>query len=152
MGTVAALAEYLDFELSPDERTLAFSRVDDVQTLGDVWTLNLERRLATPITNNPTNEASAIWSPDGGQLAFRSNRHGNSDVFHLRATGGAVEDRWLAMKSNLILSDWSGANGHIVITNTGPSGFGIWTWDGKPGSEPREAIRSRGNAAASSST
>jgi Tol biopolymer transport system component/predicted Ser/Thr protein kinase len=144
--TVAPLAEYLDFEISPDGRTLAFVRVDDVQTLADVWTLDFERRTPARITNAPSNEASLVWSPDGAYLAFRSNRRGNSDIFRVRASGG-TEDMWLAMKSNLIVSDWSGATGHVVITNTGPSGFGIWTWDTKPGSEPRLAIQSRSNAA-----
>ena len=147
LGTVASFAEYLDFELSPDGGTLAFTRVDNVQTLADVWTLDLERRLETRITNDPMNDASTVWSPEGAELAFRSNRHGNSDLFRVRATGGGVEEEWLAMRSNLILTDWSGANGHIVMTNTGPSGFGIWTWDQKPGSEPRLTIQSRGNAA-----
>lgn len=146
LDAVAPLAEYLDLELSPDQRTLAFTRVDDIQTFGDIWTVDLERRLETRITNDPTNEASPMWSPEGRQLAFRSNRRGNSDVFRVRATGGG-EDLWLATASNLIVSDWSAANGHIVVTITGPSGFGIWTWDGKPGSEPRLTIQSRSNAA-----
>ena len=146
--TVTPLGEYLDFELSPDERTLAFSLVDDVQSMGDVWTMDLQGRVASRITNDPMNDASVIWSPDGSQLIFRSNRHGNSDIYRTRASGTSREELWLANNSNLILTDWSASNGQVVLTNIGQaSGFDIWAWDRAAGSTPKRTIQTRANAA-----
>ena len=75
-GSVGAPAEYLDFELSPDERTVAVSRVDPALHTADVWLLDPARNVSTRFTLDPQNDASALWSPDGGRIAFRSNRHG----------------------------------------------------------------------------
>lgn len=42
---------------------------------------------ARRLTIHEAYEGDPIWSPDGRQLAFSSQRHGNSDVFVMQATG-----------------------------------------------------------------
>ena len=68
--------------ISPDGRTVAFSYH------GDIWTVPSTGGAATPITVNADYDTTPVWSPDGKQIAFASDRYGNFDVFVMPATGG----------------------------------------------------------------
>jgi serine/threonine protein kinase len=147
LGAAAPIADYLDFDLSPDGQTVAVSRVDTDQSMADVWTIDLQRQVATRITSDPMNDASVVWSPDGRELAFRSNRRGNADLYRMRSNAASGEEIWMRAGSNLIVTDWSGANGRIIFTNTNAtSGFDIWSWDPATQTKPEIAIRTRLNA------
>lgn len=39
------------------------------------------------LTDNPTSDGLPIWSPDGGWIAFRSDREGKWAIYAVRATG-----------------------------------------------------------------
>lgn len=45
---------------------------------------------ATQLTTLETYECNPVWSPDGKQIAFASDRYGNFDVFVMPANGGAA--------------------------------------------------------------
>lgn len=68
--------------LSPDGKTVAFSY------RGDLWTVPVAGGAATPITVAAAYDTAPVWSPDGKQIAFASDRYGNFDVFVLPAGGG----------------------------------------------------------------
>lgn len=70
--------------ISPDGHTIAFSYK------GDLWSVPATGGQATLLTTSEAYERSPVWSPDGKQLAFASNRHGNYDVFVMPAKGGAA--------------------------------------------------------------
>jgi Tol biopolymer transport system component len=124
-GVAAPAAEYLDFELSPDNRAVAVSRLDEQQNTSDIWTIDLDRRTSTRLTSDRTNDASVVWSADGGRLAFRSNRRGMSDVFHMRSNSAGAEEVLLGFGANVVVTDWSAER--LVFTNTRVSaGFDIW--------------------------
>jgi hypothetical protein len=131
LSVVTEPADYLDFALAPDERSLAISRVDPQQNTADVWTIDLERRVRTGLTTDRSNDASPLWSPDGRTIAFRSNRRGTTDLYRTRPSGGSPEERWFAVEgANLVGTDWSVDGRQVLITNGSTSrGFTIWTWD-----------------------
>ena len=68
--------------ISPDGKTVAFSYH------GDLWTVPSMGGAATPITVNADYDTTPVWSPDGKQIAFASDRYGNFDVFVMPSTGG----------------------------------------------------------------
>ncbi|MFZ2492845.1 MAG: S41 family peptidase [Thermoanaerobaculia bacterium] len=70
--------------ISPDGKTVAFSHH------GDLWTVPSTGGAATPITVSQAYDTTPIWSPDGKQLAFASDRYGNFDVFVMPSSGGAA--------------------------------------------------------------
>ncbi len=79
--------EYLDPRFSPDGRRLALTR--DWQ---DIWIYEMERGAMTRLTFAPGVNRLPVWSPDGGRLAFCSERNGDTNIFWKRADGsGEVE-------------------------------------------------------------
>ena len=43
------------------------------------------------LTDNPAGDWYPTWSPDGGSLAFASNRNGNWDIFVMRSDGTEIK-------------------------------------------------------------
>ena len=68
--------------ISPGGRTVAFSY------RGDLWSVPSSGGAATPLTVHAAYDTTPIWSPDGREVAFASDRYGNFDVFVMPATGG----------------------------------------------------------------
>ena len=71
--------------LSPDGSQVAFTHQ------GDVWVASVDTGLAMRLTAHGSMDAAPYWSPDGSELAFLSNRHGNYDIYLMPAWGGAPE-------------------------------------------------------------
>ena len=79
----AADTEWLrDPAISPDGSRIAF------RTLAQIWTVPAEGGVATPLTPAGSRASRPVWSPDGGTIAFASNRFGPVNVFAVGATGG----------------------------------------------------------------
>ncbi len=57
---------------------------------GDIWVVPAGGGEARLVVANPANEARPLYSPDGGRLAFVSDRAGSDDVYVLDLASGAV--------------------------------------------------------------
>ena len=55
---------------------------------GDVYVVNAQGGKATQITTNAAYDGDPIWSPDGKQIAFATDRNGNFDVYLVPSEGG----------------------------------------------------------------
>ena len=86
--------------LSPDGTQLAFS------WRGDIWVVPSGGGQARRLTVHLSHESMPRWSPDGAEIAFVSNRHGNADLFVLAAGGGSPE-RLTFHSDGDWLFDWS---------------------------------------------
>lgn len=73
-----------DVRISPDGTTIAFTYK------GDIFTVPVSGGHATQLTSLPSYETDPVWSPDGKQIAFASDREGSADIFVMNATGGNV--------------------------------------------------------------
>jgi TolB protein len=60
----------------------------------DVWSINADGTDLTRLTRSPWPEFDPTWSPDGAQIAFRSERHGDPEIWVMNANGS--EPRRLA--------------------------------------------------------
>jgi Tol biopolymer transport system component len=65
---------------SPDGSRIALTRAGDVYTMTSSGT-GLQR-----VTTHAASDDSPTWSPDGGQLAFHSNRRGTTDVYRIKSS------------------------------------------------------------------
>lgn len=71
--------------ISPDGKTIAFTYK------GDIYKVPTSGGSATPLTFHEANDLMPIWSKDGKQLAFTSDRFGDFDVFVIPAEGGEAK-------------------------------------------------------------
>ncbi len=58
---------------------------------GDVYVVNAQGGKALQITTNAAYDADPVWSPDGKQIAFATDRNGNFDVYLVSAEGGVAQ-------------------------------------------------------------
>jgi tricorn protease len=86
-GTASAVPAFFARHpaLSPDGTQLAFD------WRGDVWVVPAEGGEARRLTDHVAHDALPRWSPDGSEIAFASDRHGNLDVFVVGVRGGTPE-------------------------------------------------------------
>ncbi|MCP4899600.1 MAG: peptidase S41 [bacterium] len=68
--------------ISPDGEMIAFGYH------GDIYLAPATGGAALPLTIHPAHETTPIWSPDGSNLAFASDRYGNFDLFVVTTEGG----------------------------------------------------------------
>ena len=78
--------------ISPDGKTILFCYK------GDLWSVPSTGGTATPITLTESYEYAPVWSHDGKNIAFASDRNGNFDIFLMAASGG--EAKRLTYSSN----------------------------------------------------
>lgn len=71
--------------ISPDGKTIVFS------FQGDLFTVPSSGGEARHLTVHDAYDFRPVWSPDGKQIAFASNRYGNFDVFLIPAEGGQAK-------------------------------------------------------------
>ena len=74
-----------DVQISPDGSTIAFCYK------GDVYSVPAQGGEPKRLTSQPSYECSPVWSADGKQITFASDRHGNFDVFVMPADGGTAK-------------------------------------------------------------
>jgi Tol biopolymer transport system component len=84
--------------ISPDAKTLAFS------FQGDIWTMPLAGGPALRLTIHEGYESRPIWSPDGKNIAFGSDRNGNNDVFIVASGGGTPKQLTWGSYSDMPIS------------------------------------------------
>ena len=74
-----------DIQISPDGTEIVFCYK------GDIYKVSAKGGTATQLTTQESYESSPVWSPDGKQIAFASDRYGNFDVFVMPADGGTAQ-------------------------------------------------------------
>lgn len=74
-----------DVQISPDGTEIAFCYK------GDIYKVPANGGTATQLTTQASYECTPIWSPDGKQIAFASDRNGNFDLFIMSADGGTAQ-------------------------------------------------------------
>ena len=82
---------------SPDGQRLVTVRSMENNTVGDIWTVDIARNVATRMTLDPADENSPAWSSDGKRLVFTSDRKGASgDLYVMSADQPGSEQLLLA--------------------------------------------------------
>ena len=99
-------------EPSPDGQRVAVQRT--VQGNMDIWQVDAARGITSRFTFDTSVDSTAVWSPDGSRLVFRSNRNGVYDLFEKPAAGAGDEQRLFASPDDKIPSDWS-TDGHVLL-------------------------------------
>jgi Tol biopolymer transport system component len=109
-----------DPELSPDGKRLAVER-QDAQSSWDTWLVELERETSTRFTFDSRADIVPLWSPDGGLVAFASNRTNRIYNLYQRRSSGAGNDELLFESGTTkIPMDWSADGRYLIYSNADP--------------------------------
>jgi Tol biopolymer transport system component/C-terminal processing protease CtpA/Prc len=82
-STSAAGASWMRYPaISPDGKTIVFTYK------GDLYKVSTAGGAAVPLTSHTANDFMPVWSHDGKQIAFASDRYGNYDIYVIATEGG----------------------------------------------------------------
>jgi len=115
-GAVSAIPSprraYDDPRLSPDGAR--FLVTIGPASRSDIWMYDIGRNSWNRVTTEASN-SSAIWSPDGKQIAFASNRNGKYDLFLQPADGSGRPTQVTVGRTWDFPSSWSPDGKHIAV-------------------------------------
>lgn len=121
LSVVGEAADYSNPALSPDDTKLAVGIRDPQTKTRDIWIFDLLRGTKTRLTFDPADDLDSIWSPDGTQIAFTSNRTGQRNIYRKPADGSGSEELLLGGKEGQEnVEDWS-RDGKYLMYNYQPS-------------------------------
>jgi len=119
-GTVGEPGSILQIRISPDGTHVAYRR-DSPNLLGqDIWLLDINRGTSARFTFGPGSSGLPLWSPDGSELIFSSDREGVYNLYRKPANGARQEEVLLRSKLNKWALSWS-RDGKFLLYSESPS-------------------------------
>jgi serine/threonine protein kinase len=104
--------------LSPDDKRVVATRVDNQTSATDLWVIDGNRE--TRFTFDPANEQSPVWAPDGSQIVFNSSRSGIFDIYSKSSTGAGNEELLWKSDNSKGPQDWSPDGRFILYGEAAP--------------------------------
>ena len=106
-GAPVPLARAGMLRLSPDGARFAVALLDPESGNQDLWLSDATGAHPTRFTFDPANDSSPVWSPDGSQLAWSSNRGGVYRVYRKAASGSGEDALLYGADQYAFPTDWS---------------------------------------------
>jgi serine/threonine protein kinase len=113
IGSVAKAADYGYIRLSRDNKRLV-TALRDPATRWDLWIVDLADGVENRFTFDGANEVFPIWSPDGGRIAFSSNRSGQVNIYQKLSNGSGNEEQIVVSDQPSFCNDWS-SDGQFIL-------------------------------------
>jgi len=123
--------EYINPAISPGGDLVAANRQDPQTGNWDLWIQDVARQVWSRFTSDPAQDSDAVWSRDGKQIAFASNRGGRFGLYRKAADGSGSEEPITMFDGpvvDLLPTDWS-VDGRFVLYNISTQlhpGWAVW--------------------------
>jgi eukaryotic-like serine/threonine-protein kinase len=118
VGKVGDPGGMLTPRLSPNGSLVAFEKFPANMFNGDVWLLDLKRSSSTRFTFGPGSSQYPVWSPDGSEIVFASNRDGVLNLYRKPVDGSRAEQLLLRTGDDKQAFDWS-RDGRFLLYGAG---------------------------------
>jgi Tol biopolymer transport system component len=130
-------------ETSPSGKKIAWTHGDAASERG-IWVMNADGS-GRQVTFNTFSDQDVVWSPDSRQLAYRSIRGGNFDIYVIN-TDGTGERRLTTDAAVDFAPDWSPGGTRIAFTSDRSGASAVYTMPAADGSEVRKLTPDSMNA------
>jgi serine/threonine protein kinase len=128
-GEVVPEGPYNAIALSPDGGRVALTRwaiPRSPEANGDIWLWDFARETMTRFTFDPATDENPVWSPDGQQIAYSSQRAGPYyQVYRKNASGTGDDERLTNVAAHTDPLTWS-PDGRFIVYRQMNRGTG---WD-----------------------
>ena len=92
MTRLGEVGSYSQAAFSPDGSRIAVVK-NDLDTDGrDIWTFDIATGKSTAITSDAPPDSAPVWSPDGTQIAYVSDREKTNAIYRRAANGTGAEE------------------------------------------------------------
>jgi Tol biopolymer transport system component/imidazolonepropionase-like amidohydrolase len=127
---------WMSLDIAPDGQTLVFD------LLGDIYALDAAGGEARPLLTGTAFESQPVFSPDGKQIAFVSDRDGNENLWVARSDGSAAR-ALSALDDNTEFSSpaWAPDGRSVFVSTIRPDlgVFELWRYETDGGARTRVA-------------
>jgi len=134
------VATWASLDISPDGQTIMF------ELLGDIYTMPAAGGEATALLSGMAFQSQPVYSPDGSQIAFLSDKDGSENVYIANADGSKPKKLSSMSKGEGMSPAWS-ADGNYVFISQLTNGIGaneVWMYH-KLGGKGVQITKSRPN-------
>ena len=107
IGTAAGRGYYVRPGLSPNGQHIVVERLDLREDSRDLWLIDNARSTVSRLTFGPSNQSSAIWSPDGARFVFASDRGNAYSLCEKLSSGAGGEQILFRSASPISAMHWS---------------------------------------------
>jgi Tol biopolymer transport system component len=131
----ANLRQFALPRLAPDGKHLA---MEIQESPHQIWMLDLERDVLTPLTAEPTGSHNFAWAPNGGAIMYTT--HVSPPQLGWTRANGAGQAQKVALESaaRVFVNDWS-RDGRLALRVEGTTSDTVMTLRIEDGSPPRAA-------------
>ena len=127
LSSTGAANYYSNCFLSPDEKRVAVATWDSQASTRDIWIIDPVRTTSTRFTFNGAEDFVPIWSPDGANILFVSDRSGPGNLYEKPTSGAANEEEVLKTDERKWPSDWSRDGQYVAFTTSSPqTKYDLW--------------------------
>ena len=116
VGVLDKAGVYGNVAIAPNDVAVAADSIDLPSLNMDIWTYpSWHESTSRRLTFDPGYDGAAVWSPDGSEILFSSNRQLNLDLYIKRADGGQEERNVLHDPYDKLANDWSRDGKYILF-------------------------------------
>jgi eukaryotic-like serine/threonine-protein kinase len=125
LSTASESGTYSEIAISPDAKSVSMTSGGPGRS--DISVLDLARSVNTRFTFDPAADNAAVWSPDGKEIVFSSDRDGLGNIY-IKASGGAANEEVLYKSPEpKTPNDWS-RDGRFLLYTAGSAKTGNDLW------------------------
>ena len=124
-GTVGEPGDYANPAISPDGTRIAVAMGPPQSR--DIWIVDVARGTSTRFTFDPARDDFPVWSPDGKNIVFVSNRTGHAKLY-IKPADGSGEERPLGDQTG-VPESWSKDGRFLLLTDQSQkTGSDLWVF------------------------
>ena len=90
-----------NFSFSPDGKYLMYTRSQEKSVNNDIYVMLLADKSESQITFSTANDSNPMWSPDGTEVLFLTDRMGNNDFYKVKVKNGKPVGKVKIVKRNI---------------------------------------------------